>query len=470
MKLVKKAFATLLNNKEGEMQSYRYYILPFSLTANSAELKICVKQLATKDYVQLPVALFYKDEARILKASDGQEGDYTYTYIVGEEENTPGSTKGTLLEGDYSFIIYKRRMKEESIEVEITIETEDSTRFVPQTKTTFDTIVKNPKPGWYKGELHIHSSQSTGRVDIKTILEFATDHHYDFLAITDHFTASHWEEIERQITENSPLCLKSVEISGDKGHMNAHGLTSWINPLVDDNEALPFKEKPSMTKIAEQVHKMGGIVTINHALSGLVCWRYPDFDFKDADALEVWCTADYQTTFLYPTFWDQYLKQGLHLTGTGSSDSHHPTAIEGWKMGNILTHVKAENLSQKGIIEGIKKGCCYISIGGSEMEFTATFNDQVYDMGDTLPHNSTPVFKVVLKHHPSGHLMIYRDGLQEDAIYFNSGEIDEYTFTLPHFKYCRLEFHEDIVKTRFWGMVYRDHNSMRLLSNPIYCD
>ncbi len=470
MKLLKKINATLLKDKEGENQSTRNFSYTFELYDNCSLLLIQVKQIKTKDYVQLPVALFFNETARILKASDGQQGDYTYTYIVGEKENTPGSTKGTLSKGQYTFIVYKRRLKEEEINIEITIEYEKSTNFQPTATTTFDKIVKNKNPGWYKGELHIHSSQSTGRVGIKELLSFSKEHNIDFIAITDHFTASHWEEIENTLTEDSPLCLKSMEISGDKGHMNAHGLTEWVNPLVDDNEALPFKEKPTMSKIAEKVHQMGGFVSINHPLSGLVSWHYADFDIKEVDALEIWCTADYQTTFLYPTFWDQYLKQGLHITGIGSSDSHHPTTIEGWKMGEILTVVKANSLSQQGIIEGIKKGCCYVAMGGSELEFTATANNKTYEMGETIRNCKNPVFNVVLKKHPSGNLIIYRDGFQEDSIYFEKGERDEYQFTLPSFKYCRIEFHEDIVKSRFWGMVYRDHRTMRLLSNPIYCE
>jgi hypothetical protein len=314
----------------------------------------------------------------------------------------------------------------------------------------------------------VHSSESTGRVDIATLLDFCKEHGIDFIGITDHFTASHWQVIEDTVSEDSPLCLKSMEISGDKGHMNAHGLTEWINPLVDDNGNLPFNPKPTMSLIAGKVHEMGGFVSINHPLSGLVSWHYDDFDMRMADALEIWCTADYQTTFLYPTFWDGFLRQGMRLTGIGSSDSHHPTAIEGWRMGQVYTVVKADALSQKEIIKGIKKGCCYVAWGDNELEFTAEENGHIHEMGDTISGKTPVRFSVVIKNHPSGHLIIMKDGFQQDAIYFDSGERDEYNFTLDAFRYCRVEFHEDLVKTRFWGMVYRDHKSMRLLSNPIW--
>jgi len=34
--------------------------------------------------------------------------------------------------------------------------------------------------------------------------------------------------------------------------------------------------------------------------------------------------------------------------------------------------------------------------------------------------------------------------------------------------YVRIEFHEDVEKSRFWGMAHRDHRTMRILSNPIW--
>lgn len=466
MKIIKKFQTILKYNKIDIDQSRRYYTTTFQLEENAAQLCLEITQ-DSKDYAQLPIALYFNEEAIILKASDGQKGNYKYVYLIGERENTPGSIQGTLEKGEYTLVIYKRRMVED-IPIVIEVSAEKAEQFIKAEETTFDQIVKNKNPGWYRGELHVHSSQSTGRVEISTLLEFCTAHNIDFIAITDHFTASHWQAIQKAITKDSPLCLKSVEISGDKGHMNAHGLTHWLNPLVDDNENLPFKEKPSMTSIAKQVHKMGGFVSVNHPLSGLVSWHYPDFDMKEADALEIWCTADYQTTFLYPTFWDQYLKQGLHLTGIGSSDSHHPTAIDGWLMGNIFTVVKARELSQKAIIEGIKQGHCYVAMGSSQLRFYAKDNNNTYEMGDTIKGEEDVTFFVELITHPSGHLIIYRDGFQETCVYFEQGECNTYTFTIPKFKYCRIEFHEDLVKTRFWGMVYRDYKSMRLLSNPIW--
>jgi hypothetical protein len=36
--------------------------------------------------------------------------------------------------------------------------------------------------------------------------------------------------------------------------------------------------------------------------------------------------------------------------------------------------------------------------------------------------------------------------------------------------YVRLEYHEDLEKARYHGMAFRDHRSLRLLSNPIWME
>jgi hypothetical protein len=147
MKILKEKGTVLLNRKSGEDQSERYFTLSFCLQRDAALLKIEV-QTHSVDYAQLPIALFYEDgRARILKASDGEKDDHLYTYLLGETENTPGSIPGTVKKGNYTLIIYKRRMVED-IPAVITISAEDSFLFIPERATTFQNrVVKKKRDG-----------------------------------------------------------------------------------------------------------------------------------------------------------------------------------------------------------------------------------------------------------------------------------------------------------------------------------
>ena len=336
-------------------------------------------------------------------------------------------------------------------------------------------------PGWYCGELHTHSGESTGHTSLKEVVEAARNVRLDFLAITDHFTASHWLRQQEICLSDRPLLLQSMEVSGDFGHANVHGMTNWQNPLVDNNEELTaflgLPRRPTMETIADEVHREGGLFGINHALSGIMGWRYREFPLEKADLYEVYCTSEMETAALYATHWDMLLRQGLHLTGVGSSDSHHPTEEGPWKLGQVLTWVYAKSLCQRDVLAALKQGSAYVGIGGARMDMHAVCGDQLaYMCGTlTLSHGEEAVFTVDLAVHPRGNLFIYADGMVYDTIYFDHAGADKYTFTLPEewiakagTSYLRVEFHEMKEPPQFFGMCFRDHTTTRLISNPIW--
>jgi hypothetical protein len=330
----------------------------------------------------------------------------------------------------------------------------------------------------------VHSTESTGKGDVQTIQETARNIGLDFIALTDHFSASHWAKIAAlPDLLSKPLFLQSMEIAGDYGHANVHGPGSWPFPLVDDAGALcrylGLKTPQTMEGIADQVHAQGGLFCLNHALSGIFGWRYREFPVEKADLFEILCTPDHSTSFLYPTLWDGFLCQGLRLTGVGSSDSHHPTREGPWKLGVISTWVYARELSQAALIAALKQGRAYVSSGSSRMEFTALSpRGQKAMMGDAIKAAPGDLirFDVRLACHPSGNLVIISDGLIHDVVFFeaNPGGEDAYGFDFScrfrsgkAYTYFRIEFHEDLEKSRFYGMLFRNHESARLLSNPI---
>ena len=77
--------------------------------------------------------------------------------------------------------------------------------------------------------------------------------------------------------------------------------------------------------------------------------------------------------------------------------------------------------------------------------------------------------------HPRCNLILYADGMLMDAIYYDQAGDDTYTFTLSESwiasqgsSYVRMEFHEAVEPPKFYGLAYRDHESARLISNPIW--
>ena len=476
-------------------QSVRYARFSFVVEKRCVKLRLIFHQTSTKE-AQLPLCLFDSEgRIRIMHAPEGSRGSASHVYELSEDMASRGGIPGPLPEGEWKFIVYKRRFLE-SIPITITVDAvqlsdeeiaQEANPGIHRAEAkpfSSKSIEASPNGAWYNGELHVHSEESTGRTSVAEIIAVAKAQNIDFLAITDHFTASHWLRIQAVDNEGPPLLLQSMEVSGDKGHANIHGIQTWINPLVDDNKELSdflgLDQSPSMELIADQTHEQGGLFSINHALSGGVAWRYSDFPMEKADLFEIWCTPDSTTTFLYPTMWDMLLCQGYRLIGVGSSDSHHPTIDGPWQLGKIRTWVFAKDLSQRGILDGLREGKVFISHGEASLDFNLITEDGVvHGMGEAVNIDDDEWIdvSVSLYNHTSGNLFIMVSGLLFDVRYFESGERDLYSLhikvvdlpkTKTGLRFIRLEFHEDIEKAKFWGMAWRDSTSMRLLSNPIW--
>lgn len=470
--------AALLMNRIGEHQSSRFYFQHFTLPANCIHLQISLS-INSKQPVQLPLSVFdSRGQMRMMKAGHTVT-QKTLLYEIGEDSASQGGIAGPLPAGNWSLVLYKRRMRED-IEVSLEINCLIGSQHIQEmTPVTFSKRCLKTGLQWYQGELHTHSSESTGRTSVADVVCAARECGLDFLALTDHFTASHWALLEKECKDHPPLLLQSVEISGDRGHANLHGLNQWMNPFVDDNEELSkflnLSVRPSMNQLAEDTHKQGGLMCINHPLSGEVGWRYPEFDLNNADLIEVYCSSERDSTLSYPSFYDMLLSKGLHLTAVGSSDSHHPTQSGPWKLGQVRTYIYAEALSQAALLAGLKAGHAYISINQCEMNMTAQCGSHVAMMGDTLPilSNQHVVITVSLLRHPRGNLFLYRNGMLWETRFLPDDAPVTLDFTLPEDAfddplYVRMEFYEIAGELPYYGYSWRNWETLRLLSNPIY--
>ena len=477
----------ILKNGRDSMQTEKYCMLSFTVPAGCGSLSVSVSR-TTKAEAQIPAALFDSTgQMRIFRAPEGAAGYYDDRYSIGPDEASSGAIAGPIPPGEWRLVLYKRRFSEDFDACLSVTALPGSSDKAENSHVTFPDAVLSRSPGWYRGELHVHSSESTGRTDVDAVLRAADNAGLDFVAITDHFTSSHWGEIEHHFRSHHVLCLQSMEVSGDKGHANIHGVKEWINPLVDDNEELSaflgLERRPSMEEIADRVHAMGGIFGINHPLSGMVSWRYADFPIEKADMIDIWASPDGPVSLCYPTLYDSYLAQGYDLTAVGSSDSHDPYKEGPWKFGQLYTYVYADELSEKGIISGVRRGNVYIACGESRMDYTLCCGGVEYCMGEHVPYQGGEIIiHFSISSNPSGNLFVMVSGELQSVHYVEAGEgkswrhyditlrEEDIRFVDSSFAFIRLEFYEDIVKARFWGMAYKDEKAMRLLSNPVWLD
>lgn len=254
-------------------------------------------------------------------------------------------------------------------------------------------------PGWYAGDLHLHSGHSDGRgksqsgapipAPVHRVLDTAAASGLDFVALTDHNTAAHWLDVDRlQPYYDSLLLLHGREITTYRGHANAIGETS----LTDFTLAGPATP---LRPLLRRVTRGGAFLSINHPRRAddetcMGCgWNETSLDvLKAVHGVEAVNGHDWTTPDGW-RFWADALNRGARLTLVGGSDDHTPEKTSDSRPGSPTTMVFAMGLSEPDIVDGLRLGRTYVRVrnpDGPSIEFTALDEDHeaVYEMGDAI--------------------------------------------------------------------------------------
>ena len=210
----------------------------------------------------------------------------------------------------------------------------------------------------------------------------------DFLAITDHNTASHWIDIDRaQGASPQLLLLHGREVTTARGHFNAIG----------ERQFTDFRLGPRrlMQDVLEDVARDGAFVSINHAWLASDEWcNGCGWIDRDADTMqrvagiEVLNGSTPTEGVIAPgwTFWADRLNRGERVVAVGGSDVHNP--VDGHAaIGRPATIVWASALSEDAIVAGLKSGRVFVRAApgsGSFVDLVATSSVKSATMGQTI--------------------------------------------------------------------------------------
>lgn len=351
------------------------------------------------------------------------------------EDATQGYLPGPLPAGRWNLILGAPNIREgakTAYEAEIFIERQP-------TITEFADAPLSTKPGWYRGDLHMHSGDSDGKCKSQSgasvacpvyrTVEAAAARGLDFIALTDHNSTAHFNDLrELQGAFDRLLLVPGREITTFWGHSNVFGPTDFL----DFRMTGPHWDQAR--KWIDATHREGGLVSINHpgAPSGEICmgcgWRVDDLPAGVVDSVEVVNggtmreTGSAESPLQGFAYWAKWLDTGQHVTGIGGSDSHEADrpASEPGAVGMPTTVVYMQELSVHGLLAGIKAGRVFVDVEGTRdriLDLSATAGDQHADMGQTLRlHPGESVrFAVDLEGVPNGSLELIVDGRSDPA-------------------------------------------------------
>jgi hypothetical protein len=370
-------------------QTYRE--VPFRVPAGVT--RITVEFAYTGREQKSVIDLGLRDPQRFRGWSGGAKARFT----VSEADATPSYLPGPLPPGQWKLVLGVPNLRKDG-------------RAEYTARISFDREAASPAfrpgPGWYRGDLHMHTAHSDGacpsrrgvRVPCPAFktLEAAEARGLDFIAITDHNTTSQNESV-RELAPyfDDLLLIPGREVTTFYGHANVLGPTGPLDFQLGSGRA------PTLGAIQAQVEQAGGLFSINHPglPSGELCmgcgWTVKDADFGRVQAIEavnggaLAQGGGVDGLFSGIPFWEARLDAGFRITAIGGSDNHDPTLdpARPAAIGYPTTVVRAAELSQPAILAAIRAGHAFVDLTGSRdrrLEVTAASGGRTAEMGDGL--------------------------------------------------------------------------------------
>jgi hypothetical protein len=240
--------------------------------------------------------------------------------------------------------------------------------------------VEGRGPGWYRGDLHVHTVYSDGSQTQAQVLDYARAAGLDFIGSSEHNNSSAQRTWGRWVDDDF-LVIDGEEVTTRSGHWLAAGLPSgtWIDWRYR-------AEDGKLAHFTDLVRSKGGLAIAAHPyqIGGGITWGF-GYDFAAMDAIEVWNGpwSGYNAPANEKAVagWHDLLTAGTFKPAVGNSDTHRQSQ----QIGLAQTVVRAESLSAAAIIAGYRGGHSWLAESSTVgLEFTATLDGVPHECGDTV--------------------------------------------------------------------------------------
>ncbi len=221
---------------------------------------------------------------------------------------------------------------------------------------------------WFKGNTHMHTTFSDGRMEPKEAVDIYREAGYSFVVITDHWHYGNHRHLESE----GFLIFAGMEMDLYFPSKYEIGICHHVTVMADPDET-PFKSGDRM----EDVRKLGNMEAMVDFMNstGHICiyahpgWSHikmEEYDKVDCLGMEIFNFATENDTGL--GYADTYYNRGLWENRPrlcfACDDAHDPENT----LGGFIC-VKAADLTYKDILESIRKGSFYASTGPAIYDF-----------------------------------------------------------------------------------------------------
>ena len=303
-----------------------------------------------------------------------------------------------------------------------------------------DLDVVRDEPGWYRGDLHAHTPESSDAWRSGSALtprEWADTCRrigLDFLALTDHNVVSQNFAIAEAAGDDVLLMAGEEMTNWFHGHATVSGIApgewfDWRQRPGGVTRPLDPREG-TVQEFLRAARASGAYVAAAHPLGATLAWQFfPEAAADPAartDGLEVWTGAFQPDDQAAVDAWDAMNVAGQRLVANGGSDLHGVENSEGFAAGTPTTVVHAQALSKRAVVDALRAGRSFITRrpDGVELYLSASLGEQRQISGGTV-YGAPPdvvAVEVVVRRGGGMRLVVLRDGVPVQTTALTSDE------------------------------------------------
>lgn len=287
----------------------------------------------------------------------GWSGGARRTFIVAEDDATPGYLPGDVVAGVWNVIVGLHTLPGDGADVCVTVEMpalnrpDHGPREDPVDRVSRGSDRDLPAPDgmrWFAGDTHAHSLHSDGALSLWELANEGVHSGLDFLCVTDHNTTSHHAHLPSVGARHGITLVPGQEVTTHAGHANAFGEIGFVD----------FRNPGQQW--ADDVAERGGLMSINHPVSGDCSWLHAVE--REPGGVELYHSSWYEEPIATSALaWFQRWSHDVVLIGGG--DFHNRS--KPLRPGLPTTWVAAEGCSPESILDGIRAGRTTVTAMGT---------------------------------------------------------------------------------------------------------
>lgn len=285
---------------------------------------------------------------------------------------------GPLQNGTWSAQIIRTYPVKGSYEFEVAFNLGASCRKSENPMLTDRQKHQDTRTGWFRGDFHLHSAYSDGRISLDDILEACKSKQLDFISMTDHST------VTTSFPNSSLLVIPGTEITwDDDGHYNVHGLTKL--PDYADFLKKSKSKNEALDSLFRYFRKDNCVLSINHPFP--YGWKLRhNYDIRSFQTLEVINAPHLFNEEIDNEkalrFFDFLWQNGHYLYAVGGSDAHKKNYFDKYPVGIPTTKVYCRGLCMEQVLNSLQKGHTYLQ---TEEDFEISYHRPSHEKDIILP-------------------------------------------------------------------------------------